>query len=318
MIRRSLIRFSIFAVALVATALLVEFLLEVRDVARFMPGQTFAAVGDARIRYRLLGVEHSGSPVVILAGMNGIIEQADALQSAVSSEVPSLTYDRAGYGFSQGSAAHTAEEQAAELASLLRALKIEKPVVIVSYSASAELARVFAGRYPEKTAGIYLIDPPMPEIDHLMPHPGDPRRYYLRWVVSGLLESSVGYIRLKQWLNSRSPQSLVEQRADAVLARRPHYWALAEEWYATPVSARQTIDAAVPPALPVEVVYPKRIPEDNVAIAMTKAYSGLVARSSRGKLTELDHVDHSTIIKSGHVFDQMVERIKKLSQESSS
>jgi len=318
LIRRSLIRFSIFAVALVAIALLTEFLLEARDVARYMPGQTFATVGDSHIRYRLAGADHPGAPVVILAGMNGVIEQADALQSAVSSEVPSLTYDRAGYGFSQGSAAHTAEEQAAELAGLLQALKIEKPVVIVSYSASAELARVFAGLYPKRTAGIYLIDPPMPEIDKLMPHPGDPRSYYMRYVVSALLESSVGLIRLKQWLSSRSPQSLVEQRADAVLARRPHYWALAKEWYATPVSARQTIDAAVPPALPVEVVYPKRIPEDDVAIAMTNAYSGLVARSSRGKLTELDHVDHSTIIKSGHVFGQMVERIKRLSQETSS
>jgi pimeloyl-ACP methyl ester carboxylesterase len=254
LIRPWLIRFSIFAVALAATALLIEFLLEVSDVARYMPGQTIATVGDARIRYRLMGVMHGGAPVVILAGLNGVIEQADALQSAVSSAVPSLTYDRAGYGFSRGSAAHTAQEQAAELAGLLVALKIEKPVVIVSYSASAELARVFAGAYPDKTVGIYLIDPPMPEIDYLMPHPGDPRTYYMRYVVSGLLESSVGYIRLKEWLLSRGPKSRVEQRADAVLARRPHYWALAKEWYATPVSARQTIEAPVPPSMPIEVV----------------------------------------------------------------
>jgi pimeloyl-ACP methyl ester carboxylesterase len=171
LIRQWLVRFSILAFALIAIALLTEFLLEARDVARYMPGQAFAAVGDAHIRYRLLGAAHAGAPVVILAGMNGVIEQADALQSAVSSEVPSLTYDRAGYGFSRGSAAHTAQEQAAELAGLLQALKIEKPVVIVAYSASAELARVFAGHYPEKTVGIYLIDPPMPEIDKLIPHP---------------------------------------------------------------------------------------------------------------------------------------------------
>jgi hypothetical protein len=135
--------------------------------------------------------------------------------------------------------------------------------------------------------------------------------------VSALLQSSVGYIRLKEWLSSEGPKSQVEQRADAVLARRPHYWALAKEWYATPVSARQTIEAPVPPAIPIEVVYPKRIPEDEVSIAMTRAYADLVARSSRGTLTELDYVDHSTIIKSGHVFDQMVARIKKLSRNAS-
>jgi pimeloyl-ACP methyl ester carboxylesterase len=318
LIRRLLIRCAIFGVSLAAIALVSEYFLEVRDAARLLPGQNFATVGAAQIRYRLVGTERSGSPVVILAGMNGIIEQADALQSAVSAKVPCLTYDRAGYGFSRGSHAHTAQEQADELNGLLGALKIEKPVVIVSFSASAEVARVFAGGYPKKTAAIYMIDPPMPEINNLMPHPGDPRRYYSRWVVSGLLESSFGYIRLEQWLSSRGDKSPVEQRADAVLARRPHYWALAKEWYATPVSARQAIQAAIPPSLPLEIVYPKRIPEDEVSIAMSKAYADLVARSSHGKLAELDFVDHSKIIKSGPVLQQMVGRIIALSQETSS
>ena len=316
MLRKLLLRFLMVAVALIATDLLVEYLLEVRDVARYMPGQDFAAVGDSRVRYRLMGVEHSGSPVVILSGMTGIIEQCYPMQSAISREVPTLSYDRGGYGFSQGSAAHTAEQQADELAGLLQALKIQKPVVIASYSASAQVARVFAGRYPEKTAGLYLIDPPMPEIDHLMPHPSDPRIYYLRWFVTGLLHSSVGYLRLKQWLSVRGPESEDELRVDAVVARRPHYWALMKEWYMTPVSARQTIAAAVPPTMPIEVVYPKRIETDKVAVGMTKAYEDLVARSTRGRLTELDYVDHDTIFRSGHVFDQMVERIQKLSQET--
>jgi pimeloyl-ACP methyl ester carboxylesterase len=304
------------AIALVAIALVFEYLLEARDVARYVPGQTFATVGDAQIRYRLLGIDRPGSPVVLLAGLNGVIEQADELQTALSKQVPSLTYDRAGYGFSRGSAAHTAEEQAAELAGLLRALKIVKPVVVVSFSASAEVARVFAGRYPDKTAGIYLIDPPMPEIDNLMPHPSDPRTYYMRYVVSALLESSVGYLRLQQWLNGRGPKSLVEQRADAVLARRPHYWALAKEWYVTPVSSRQTLEAPVPPALPIEVAYPKRIPNDDLAQAMTRAYVDLAARSSRGRVTELDNVDHTEMIRSGAVFEQVVERIQSLSLET--
>jgi pimeloyl-ACP methyl ester carboxylesterase len=315
--RRLVIRFLIVAVTLVATALLTEFALEARDVARYMPGQTFATVGDARIRYRLLGVNRPGATVVLLSGMNGSIEQSDELQSAVSSEVPSLTYDRAGYGFSQGSAAHSAEEQAAELAALLRALKIEKPVVLVPYSASADLARVFAGRYPEKTAGMYLIAPSMPNLHEFVPQWHNPRRRYARFILHQLLASSLGYIRLTQRLGDwQGPESQVEQRAEAVLARRSHYWAGAQEVYTLPVSSRQTLEAPVPPSLPIEVVFPKQVPEDETSKALAKLYSELVARSSRGKLVELEHVDHSQLMKPGPAFDRMVARIQQLSQAS--
>lgn len=315
--RRLVLRLLIVAVALVASALLTEFALEARDVARYMPGQTFAAVGDARIRYRLLGAEHSGTTVVILSGINASIEQADEFQSAVSREVPSLAYDRAGYGFSQGSAAHSAEEQAEELAALLHALKIEDPVVLVGYSASAQLARVFAGRYPEKTAAMYLIQPSMPELDELLPQRHNPRRIYARFVMHELLASSLGYIRLTQRLRSwQGPQPPVQQRAEAVLARRPHYWALAQEWYASLVSARQTLRAPISRTLPIEVAFSRPVPDDETSIGLAKVYAELVARSSRGKVVEFEYVDHSQLVKPGPVFDRMVARIKQLSQAS--
>jgi pimeloyl-ACP methyl ester carboxylesterase len=163
-------RFLIVAVALVASpllvasALLTELALEARDVARYMPRQTFATVGNARIRYRMLGADRPGATVVLLSGLNGSIEQADDLQRALSSAVPSLAYDRAGYGFSECSTAHSAKDQAKELAALLHALKLEGPVVLVAYSFSAPLARIFPGRFPEKTAGVHLIEPAMPEL----------------------------------------------------------------------------------------------------------------------------------------------------------
>src|SRR5262249_1888754 len=99
----------IVAIVIVLSALLANFALEARDVARYMPGQTFARVGDARIRYQLLGAEHPGATVVILSGLNGSIEQLENIQRALSCVVPALVYDRAGYGFSEGSTAHSAE-----------------------------------------------------------------------------------------------------------------------------------------------------------------------------------------------------------------
>jgi pimeloyl-ACP methyl ester carboxylesterase len=237
------------------------------------------------------------------------------LQRAVSSAMPSLAYDRAGYGFSKGSTAHSAEEQAKELAALLYALKLEGPVVLVGYSFSGPIARVFAGRFPDKTAGMYLIEPSMPEINERMPQLHPPRRALMHFIVHQLLASSLGYIRLTHRIrNWQGPPSLVEQRAEAVLARRPHYWALAQEWYALPESWRQTLDSPIPPSLALEVAFTKQAPEQETSKAKLYAelVAELVARSSRGKLLELESVDHSQLLQAGPVLDRLVARIKQL------
>jgi pimeloyl-ACP methyl ester carboxylesterase len=311
--RLLVVRLSILAVILIAGALLTESALEARDVAKYTPGQTFARVGDARIRYRMLGINRPGATVVILYGIGGSLEQVDQLQSAVSRDVPTLTYDRAGYGFSEGSVAHSAGDQADELAALLHSLMIEQPVVVAAFSDSNQVARVFAGRYPDKTAAVYLIDPWMPEFDVIYRY--GPRSLFVRWVVASLVESSLGYTRLTQyWRRWEGPRSQVEQRAEAVLARRPHYWAMAREWYATSVSVRQTIEAPVPSTLPLEVVFPKPVPEDEISRVLAKFRVALVARSSGGKLVEVEPTDHDLLIKPGPVFDRMVARITQLSR----
>jgi pimeloyl-ACP methyl ester carboxylesterase len=314
MIRRALARFVLAGAALLVFALAFEYVLDARDVARYTPGQTFATVGDARIRYRLVGREQPGATVVILTGIYGPIEQYDQMQSALSTHVPSLTYDRAGYGFSENSSAHTALEQADELVGLLKVLDIKEPVVLVAYSSSAMVARAFVGRFPEKTSALYLIDPTMPELEPIMPELHLPRRYYLRWVVRQVLLSSVGYERLVKRLHSwQGPASLVEQRYEAILARLPHSWAMAREVYALDDSSRQAIEAPIPATLPLEIAFPRHVPEDAIYKAKKPLYAELVARSSRGRLDELDPVEHPLLTKRGPGFDLMIEDMKRLS-----
>ena len=175
---------------------------------------------------------------------------------------------------------------------------------------------MFAGRYPEKTAALYLIDPWMPEFNVI--YRFGPRSLFVRWVVHDVVASSLGYIRLSQlWHSSQSPKSPVEQRADAALARRSHAWALAREWYATNVSLQQTRDAPVPPMLPLEVLFPRPIHEDSKTIeTLARLRAGLVARSSRGRLIEVEPIDHSRLIKPGPVFNRIVARVTQLSQIS--
>jgi pimeloyl-ACP methyl ester carboxylesterase len=282
-----------------------------------MPGQSFAQVGGARIRYQLLGAEHPGATVVLLAGLAGCLEQTELLQFGVSSEVPALAYDRGGYCFSEGSQAHDAEQQAAELAGLLHALKIEKPVVLVGYSASTELARVFLGRYPEKTASLYLIDPWMPELEVLMPKRYSILHYYGRAALQALVQASLGYTHLHQYLeNWHHPKSKSDQITDAALAGRHHRWAIVTEWWARPATSRQTMTAPVPPTSRIEVAFTKQqFPDDAVSDAVAKMYAELVARTSRGTLVEYEHVDHAHLMEPSLMIDPMIARIKQLSKE---
>jgi len=315
--RRLFIRGSIAVVALIAVTMLSELALEVRDVDRYMPGQTFVQVGDARIRYRLMGTEHRGAMVVFLTGLSATIEQADYLQPAVSSAVPTLVYDRAGYGFSRGSVAHNGVEQADELAGVLHALKIEQPVVLVAYSNAGEIARVFVARYPQRTARLYLIEPWMPELALLMPQHGV-LHYYGRTAIQNFLKSLIGIIRLNQHLQSPpEPKSLARQRVDAAEARISHNWAVLAEWARRPQTGRQAIASPVPHSVPVEVAYTKsRFSDTESNIAVEKMYADLVAPSSHGTLVQFEHVDHERLMQPSLMFEPMAARIRQLSLDS--
>jgi pimeloyl-ACP methyl ester carboxylesterase len=313
--RRLIVRFSILVIALVVSALLIEWFLEAHDVNRLMPGQTFVQVGNSRIRYKLMGVNNRGAVVVFLSGLAGSLEQADKLQTTVSTSVPSLAYDRAGYGFSEGSSAHSAAEQAEELAGLLDALKIDKPVVLAAYSNSGELARVFASRYPEKVGYLYLIEPWMPELSVWNPKRWSVRRYYGRTAIQDYLKSVVGLMRLSQRLKDwKGPESLVDQRTEAGLARRSHNWGVLAEWYERPLTARQAIAATVHPEIPIEIIFTKgRFQDEESNRAEDKMFADLAARSRYGTLVEFEHVEHTRLMEPSLMFDPMAARIKQLS-----
>jgi pimeloyl-ACP methyl ester carboxylesterase len=296
---------------------IMELLLEVRDVNRYTPGQDFAQVGDSRLRYRRLGTDHFGPTVIFISGFAGSIEQADQLQRAVAEHEPTLAYDRAGLGFSEGSNASTALEQARELFGLLKELQVNEPVVLVAYSLSASVARVFAGQYPQLTAGLYLIEPNIPEIGLKFPTWHTPRRAFLRPVVIALLKSVIGEIRLRQRLESwNGPSSLVEQRAQAILTRSAHNWAVTREWYFLPASFRQAMDAPVPEALPIEIAYTQRPVEDETSRAWHHVYATFVSRSTRGGLYELKDISHEHLMSSEASVDLLAGRIEMLARNA--
>ncbi|MCR8657356.1 alpha/beta fold hydrolase [Paenibacillus endoradicis] len=70
-----------------------------------------------------------------------------------------VTYDRAGYGFSDGGTyPRTNMSHVEDLRQLLLAENIKGPIIIVGHGYGAINARLFAYRYPKQVSGLILVD----------------------------------------------------------------------------------------------------------------------------------------------------------------
>jgi pimeloyl-ACP methyl ester carboxylesterase len=71
-----------------------------------------------------------------------------------------ITYDRAGLGWSDpGPNGSTALDAARDLAGMLDRMENKGPLLFVGHSFGGLIARVFQQRYPERVAGLVLLDP---------------------------------------------------------------------------------------------------------------------------------------------------------------
>ena len=292
-----------------------EEVLERSARSRLTQGETFATVNGAQIRYRLLGAEHTGPTVVFLAGLGGSIEQMVYVQNRVAKTTRTLSYDRGGYGFSTGSDAHTAEAQSAELDGLLKSLHLDGPLVLLGFSTSASIARVFAAQHADRVRGLYLVEPYFPEIEQRVAGRKEPRRVYIRWIVHDFFTSTFGVKRLSNRLASYAgPDDPVEQRAEEVLQSRRHFMALAHEWYVTPIIAEQAKRAAIgrEPMIILFTVGPDAVMNE----ALGAMYGEFVAHSADGKVVKLEGHDHSKLLTPGPVLDTIVTGLVELTERA--
>ena len=122
-----------------------------------LPPGTMVDVGGFGLHAIVRG--HGTPTVVFESGLGGCALQFSPLQNAVSCFARTVTYDRAGQAWSDVSPnPRTPANIAAELKSLLCKLDIQLPYVWVGHSFGGLLARMYAGMYPEETAGILLLD----------------------------------------------------------------------------------------------------------------------------------------------------------------
>ena len=123
-------------------------------------------VGGRRMRIVCMGPQNSDKPVIILeAGAFGFAADFGTVQDQLTAKgLRNCAYDRAGMGFSDPSPKPRDGIAIAEdLEALLAAAHVPPPYVLVGHSMGGLRLREFAGRNPDKVAGVVLVDATTPE-----------------------------------------------------------------------------------------------------------------------------------------------------------
>jgi pimeloyl-ACP methyl ester carboxylesterase len=128
-----------------------------RDLATMPPPGRLVDIGGHRLHIWCMG---AGKPTVILdSGMGGGAFTWPRVQPDVARFTQVCAYDRAGLGYSDSSPAPRSSGQIArELALLIERGGVQGPVILVGASFGGLNTRIVASEYPERVAGLVLVD----------------------------------------------------------------------------------------------------------------------------------------------------------------
>jgi 3-oxoadipate enol-lactonase len=118
----------------------------------------FVELNGASMRYELQG--RTGPVIVMLHEMGGLLENWDEVVPALTGDHRIVRYDYRGAGLSEKLREPVeVKTLAADLLALLDHLGIQEPVTLAGCAVGAAIALCFAGRYPERSAGLVAMSP---------------------------------------------------------------------------------------------------------------------------------------------------------------
>lgn len=153
--------------ALVGGGALFEFASVQRDRRRYKtPPGDLIDVGGYRLHIRRTGTRTADQPVVVLdAGVGSNSIDWAIVQPRIAEFAQVVSYDRAGYGWSDaGPEPRTTERIVSELHALLHNAEVEPPYLMVGHSFGGIHIRAFAEAYPDEVVGLVLVDSSHPDV----------------------------------------------------------------------------------------------------------------------------------------------------------
>jgi pimeloyl-ACP methyl ester carboxylesterase len=132
----------------------------------FTPSGTHVDIGGRQLRLVCAGPAQSDKPTVWMeAGAFGLAADFAAIQEMLSAKgIRSCAYDRAGMGWSDpGPEPRDSDAIVGDLEKLIAASGERGPFILMGHSMAGLHTRLFAGRNPDKVAGLVLIEATTPE-----------------------------------------------------------------------------------------------------------------------------------------------------------
>ncbi|MYS79335.1 alpha/beta fold hydrolase [Embleya scabrispora] len=148
-----------------------------------VPPGTFVRIDGAALH----AVREGSGPVVIAtSGLGGAWFDWDAVAPLLTADCTVVRFDRPGLGYSEPDPRPpTLAHEADRIAALADALALPGPYVLLAHSLGAFHVEGFARMYPERTAGLVLVDPS--NEDKPRPRPARRARVRVARVVGGAM-----------------------------------------------------------------------------------------------------------------------------------
>jgi pimeloyl-ACP methyl ester carboxylesterase len=233
-------RAALLAATAMGSAAAAQQVLTVRDRRRYPAPGLLVHVDGRQMHLQVSGADSDGPTVVLEAGMGSFSPNWHWVQEELAPVVRSVSYDRAGLGWSRRSRhPRDAQSIAMELRDALREGAIEPPYVLAGHSFGGLAVRAFADLYPELTAGLVLVDASHPDQWVRWPTPHAGRILEVSQRIVGWL-GWLGVLRalnLSRGISAGLPaRQVAELRAGAALpgfaateAAQIHSWSISRE-----------------------------------------------------------------------------------------
>jgi len=106
-------------------------------------------------------IKGSGSPTIVFeSGLGTPLSNWDKIQTRISANYKTISYDRKGLGQSPATDnPRTLKNLVNDLDILITQNKIDGPIVLVGHSLGGHIVRKYQQSFPSKVAGLFLIDP---------------------------------------------------------------------------------------------------------------------------------------------------------------